>query len=95
MTPYATLKTRAVVKPAVELMASLPSVVLGFLAALVFAPFVEQVLPALLTSFVTVPMSFLIGAYIWQLLPQRIAMPSGVIIASFKLNVPSPAAYAA
>ena len=31
-------RTRSRIKPAVEMMASLPSVVLGFLAALVFAP---------------------------------------------------------
>ncbi|MCA1753165.1 MAG: hypothetical protein LC641_00410, partial [Spirochaeta sp.] len=35
-------KLRGRIKPAVEMMASLPSVVLGFLAGLVFAPFVEN-----------------------------------------------------
>jgi phosphate transport system permease protein len=35
------LKVRAIVKPTVEMMASLPSVVLGFVAALVMAPVVE------------------------------------------------------
>ncbi|MGE3316412.1 MAG: hypothetical protein AB7O26_14950, partial [Planctomycetaceae bacterium] len=33
-------RARAKIKPTIEIMASLPSVVLGFLAALVFAPFV-------------------------------------------------------
>ena len=37
--------TRAKIKPTVEMMASLPSVVLGFLAALVFAPAVVDVVP--------------------------------------------------
>ena len=54
-------------------MASLPSVVLGFLAALVFAPFLENVLPHTLAAFVTVPLCLLLGAHIWQLLPRPTA----------------------
>jgi phosphate transport system permease protein len=42
-------------------------VVLGFLAALVFAPFLERWVPEVLTAFVTVPGCFLAGAYLWQL----------------------------
>jgi phosphate transport system permease protein len=67
-------RTRALVKPTVELMASLPSVVLGFLSALVLAPFVENVLPAVLASFITVPAAFLLGAYVWQLLPEKVGL---------------------
>lgn len=67
-------RTRARIKPAIELMASLPSVVLGFLAALVIAPFAERVVPALLACLVTLPLVFLSGAYVWQLLPRRIAL---------------------
>ncbi|MCC6579560.1 MAG: ABC transporter permease subunit [Phycisphaeraceae bacterium] len=65
-------KIKARVKPTIELMASLPSVVLGFLAGLVIAPFVESVVPALLATFLTVPVCFLLGAYLWQMLPQHI-----------------------
>jgi len=65
---------KALVKPTIELMASLPSVVLGFLAALVFAPFVERVIATTLTAFMTVPVVFLLGAYLWQLLPARMAI---------------------
>lgn len=64
-------RVKRLVKPAVELMASLPSVVLGFLAALVFAPFVEKVLPTALVSFITIPLAFAVGALLWQLLPHR------------------------
>ena len=64
-------RTKARVKPAIEMMASLPSVVLGFLAALVFAPFIEKVVPETLTSFVTLPFAFLLGAHLWQLLPRE------------------------
>ncbi len=64
-------RNKARVKPTVELMASLPSVVLGFLAALVVAPFVEDRIPALLCGIVTVPLVFLLGAQVWQALPPR------------------------
>jgi phosphate transport system permease protein len=62
---------RARVKPTVELMASLPSVVLGFLAGNVLAPIVEDIVPEILTTFVAVPATILLGAFLWQLLPQR------------------------
>jgi len=68
-------RLKAGIKPTIELMASLPSVVLGFLAALVFAPFVEKVVPATLTGFVTLPVAFLFCAYLWQLLPQKFSLP--------------------
>ncbi|MFO0966370.1 MAG: ABC transporter permease subunit [Gemmataceae bacterium] len=63
-------RAKAYVKPAIEMMASLPSVVLGFLAGLVFAQFVENVVPTVLACVVTVWLSFLVSAYCWQLLPQ-------------------------
>ncbi len=45
---FLTPRAKARVKPTIELMASLPSVVLGFLAALVFAPFLERWVPEVL-----------------------------------------------
>ncbi len=62
-------RTRARIKPAIEMMASLPSVVLGFLAALVIAPVVEVAVPGVLTTFVAVPFALLLGAQLWQFLP--------------------------
>jgi len=67
-------RAKARIKPVIELMASLPSVVLGFLAALVFAPFLERLVPETLTSLVTVPFCFLLGAQLWQLLPRELAL---------------------
>lgn len=64
-------RAKSALKPTIEMMASLPSVVLGFLAALVIAPFVENVVPAVLTLFAALPLTFLLGAYGWQLLPQE------------------------
>ena len=63
-------RAKAKIKPTIEMMASLPSVVLGFLAALVFAPFVEHVVPHILAGIMTIPAAFLLGAYLWQMLPK-------------------------
>lgn len=57
------------VKPTIELMASLPSVVLGFIAALVVAPFVRDWLAAILTGLVLVPMTVVLAAVLWQMIP--------------------------
>ncbi len=67
-------RARSVLKPGIEFMASLPSVVLGFLAALVFAPYIEKVVPATLGVFVTLPICILLGAFLWQLLPSEKAI---------------------
>ena len=68
---------KSIVKPAVELMASLPSVVLGFLAALVFAPFIERYVPAAMLSLMTVPICILAGGYLWQTLPRDLSLRFG------------------
>ncbi len=64
--------TKARIKPTIEVMASLPSVVLGFLAAIVFAPFVSQLVPGILSSFAMVPLSLIVAAFLWQLLPYTV-----------------------
>ena len=56
-------RAKARIKPAIEMMASLPSVVLGFVAALVIAPFVEVVIPTVLVGIVVVPLTFLFVAH--------------------------------
>jgi len=63
---------RRYVKPAIETMASLPSVVLGFVAAIIVAPWVAQHLPAVLVAFFVLPFAVLMGAHLWQLVPMRI-----------------------
>lgn len=88
---------RTPVKSCLELMAGLPSVVLGFLAALVIAPFVQDVLPATLASFFAVPLCLLVGAHLWNLLPESkaaryqgmprllamgVALPIGILFAT-------------
>ncbi len=89
-------KWKARIKPTIEMMASLPSVVLGFVAGLIFAPLLEQWLMPVLTGFVTVPLAILLGAHLWLLLPSGlrtglagwrflvvalVAMPAGLFAA--------------
>ena len=66
-------RVRARIKPGIETMASLPSVVLGFLAALVVAPFVENVVVEVLTVLASGPFFVLLAAHLWQLLPRNAA----------------------
>ncbi|MGH9379005.1 MAG: ABC transporter permease subunit [Thermoanaerobaculia bacterium] len=58
------------VKPTVEIMAALPSVVLGFLAGLWLAPRLEQYFPALILSAIVLPLVVLAAGLGWQLLPR-------------------------
>ncbi len=62
---------KGVVKPTVEIMAGLPSVVLGFLAGLWLAPRVEQVLPGLLLAPVTILLLILAAVFAWRFTPAR------------------------
>jgi phosphate transport system permease protein len=65
---------RTPIKSVIEMMASLPSVVLGFLAAIVLAPFVDSVLMTVLCMALTLPLAILVGARLWQLLPQTLLL---------------------
>ena len=63
---------RRKIKPVIELMEALPTVILGFLAGLFFAPFLEENLAATFSIFVVLPVGILLFAYIWSRLPQQI-----------------------
>lgn len=65
---------RATVKPAMEMMESVPTVVLGFIAALVLAPLVEEWIAAILLGFISVPIGLMLGAFLWQMLPSGTAL---------------------
>ncbi|HUR27998.1 MAG TPA: ABC transporter permease subunit [Planctomycetota bacterium] len=65
---------RVPIKSGIEMMASLPSVVLGFLAAIILAPFVQTCVPTVIAAFFTLPLVLLGAAYLWQLLPARLAL---------------------
>jgi phosphate transport system permease protein len=88
---------KARIKPTIEMMASLPSVVLGFVAGLIFAPIIERSLMTVLAGFFGVPLTLLTGAFFWQLLPAgwrsryaawrflliaAVALPAGAAVAA-------------
>jgi phosphate transport system permease protein len=60
---------KAYVKPVVEIMAALPSVVLGFLAGLWLAPLVERVVPGLFLLPLVETACVLVALLGWRLLP--------------------------
>jgi phosphate transport system permease protein len=63
---------RAKVKPTIEIMAALPTVILGFLAGLWLAPLLERMFPAMVAMTVVVPASVAITATLWHYLPATI-----------------------
>jgi phosphate transport system permease protein len=65
-------RMRGVIKPTIEMMAALPSVVLGFVAALVLAPLVQSWVFASIIVFFLIPTVVIAFAYFWQLLPTRL-----------------------
>lgn len=65
-------KMRQIVKPSIETMEALPTVILGFLAGLWLAPFLETNLPGIFSLLIVVPLGVLVFAFAWQQLPSRI-----------------------
>jgi len=76
---------RRVVKPVVEIMASLPSVVLGFLAGLWLAPLLERVLPALLLMSLVLPPAIVLAGLSWERVMRRFGarVPAGTEVFFF------------
>ena len=69
---FMTPKMRQYVKPSIELMGALPTVILGFLAGLWLAPIIEEYLAGLFALFMLVPVTVMLFAYAWQYLPKSI-----------------------
>ena len=69
------------VKPAIELMAALPTVILGFIAGLWLAPFLEQYLLEVLILFTATPLVILLVGLGWNRIPLNIKskIPDGSI----------------
>ncbi|QFT08900.1 ABC transporter permease subunit [Vibrio sp. THAF190c] len=63
-------RMRRVVKPSIELMEALPTVIIGFLAGLWFAPIVETHLTAVFSLMVALPLSALLAGLVWYVLPK-------------------------
>lgn len=61
---------RKKVKPTIELMEALPTVILGFLAGLWLAPIIEDYLPAIFLLLLFLPLTTFITAYGWYKAPK-------------------------
>ena len=67
---FMTPKMRQYVKPTIELMGALPTVILGFLAGLWLAPIIEEYLAGLFSILILVPIAVIAFSYAWQFLPK-------------------------
>lgn len=63
---------RTVVKPTIEIMEALPTVILGFLAGLWLAPVIETYLPGVFALLLLLPIFVLLFAFGWRLLPGKV-----------------------
>lgn len=70
---------RRKVKPVIELMEALPTVILGFFAGLFLAPYVEGHLPGIFSLLLLTPIGIVLAAWIWSRLPEsvRLRVPDG------------------
>jgi phosphate transport system permease protein len=70
---------QTVVKPTIELMAAVPSVVVGFLAALWLAPRLESALVAVTLAAIGLPLAVVISLAAWRVVPARLRrrLPDG------------------
>jgi len=63
---------RAKLKPTIEIMAALPTVVLGFLAGLWFAPILERNFPAMAAMTLVIPIAVIGSAMLYLMLPASV-----------------------
>ncbi len=63
---------RRIVKPGIEIMAALPTVILGFLAGLWLAPLIEANLSAVITIMLALPAAIVVLSLAWQWLPDPV-----------------------
>lgn len=64
-------RMRQTVKPAIEIMEALPTVILGFLAGLWLAPYVETHLAGIFTLLLILPAGFIFCAWLWRFVPNK------------------------
>ena len=93
---------RRKIKPLIELMEALPTVILGFFAGLWLAPFIESHLPGIFSIFIVMPLGVLIFAYLWSRLPSTwrqqipdgwqaaILIPVVILLALFCIELSAP-----
>ncbi|WP_217475951.1 ABC transporter permease subunit [Stutzerimonas stutzeri] len=70
---------RRKVKPVIELMEALPTVILGFFAGLFLAPYLENHLPGIFSLLLLMPLGILLAGWCWSRLPEsvRLSVPDG------------------
>jgi len=70
---------RRKVKPVIELMEAMPTVILGFFAGLFLAPYLEGHLPGIFSLLLLTPVGILLAGFIWSRLPEslRLRVPDG------------------
>lgn len=70
---------RRKVKPVIELMEAMPTVILGFFAGLFLAPYVEGHLPGIFSLLLLLPIGILVAGFAWSRLPEslRLRVPDG------------------
>lgn len=62
-------RMRGLVKPSIEIMEALPTVILGFLAGLWLAPAIETHMPGIFSLLIIMPLAVLLIAWLWTRLP--------------------------
>jgi len=84
---FMSARWRGIIKPAMEVMASLPSVVLGFFGALFLAPLLETRIPSIISFVVLTPLLVVLLSLLANYLPQlwRNKLPKGC---EFALMIP-------
>lgn len=94
--------TRQWVKPAVEMIEALPTVILGFLAGLWLAPYMEANLPGFFAILFVIPFGIILFGYGWSRLPEKIRLmvpvgrravlmiPVVILLGWFALQLSSP-----
>lgn len=68
---FAPARMARTIKPTVEIMAALPSVVVGFLAGLYFSPLFEQYLMDAFVFITLLPVVFFIVIFLWRAVPEE------------------------
>ncbi|RRV08991.1 ABC transporter permease subunit [Pseudomonas sp. v388] len=70
---------RRKVKPVIELMEAMPTVILGFFAGLFLAPYLEAHLPGVFSLLLLTPIGILLAGFAWARLPDsiRLRVPDG------------------
>ena len=69
---FMSVPMRKIVKPSIELMEALPTVILGFLAGIWLAPYIENNLPILITCLLFIPLAILIFGYAMSRTPASV-----------------------